>query len=264
MNIYRRELKANRKALLFWCLGVIFLVAVGMIEYKGTSASNGSMNAIMDKMPAVFKAFFGVGSLDASTISGYYGMIYFYILIMAAIYGAMLGGMILTKERRDKTAEFLFVKPVTRGKVITAKLLAGTTNVIIFNLVSLLVSVGIVDYLNEGKSITKEIFLLTIGMFFVQMVFFALGFMLSTLTTRSKLGILSATNIVFMTFLLSVFIDINDKLDMLQVLTPFQYFKADAILTGENLSITYMILCFVLIVGCCFGSYRFFRNRDVV
>ena len=61
----------------------------------------------------------GFSDLDLSKVSGYYGMLFIYLLLMATIHAAMLGATIIAKEERDKTSEFLFVKPVSRSKVIT-------------------------------------------------------------------------------------------------------------------------------------------------
>ena len=44
---------------------------------------------------------------------------------MATVHAAMLGADIISKEERDKTAEFLFVKPISRNKIIISKLLGS-------------------------------------------------------------------------------------------------------------------------------------------
>ncbi|MFL6561849.1 MAG: ABC transporter permease subunit [Bacillus sp. (in: firmicutes)] len=64
-------------------------------------------------------------------ISGYYSLLYIYLLLMATIHATMLGASIIAKEERGKKAEFLFVKPVSRNGIITAKLLVAFTNIVI-------------------------------------------------------------------------------------------------------------------------------------
>ena len=96
----------------------------------------------------------GIGSLDLATVDGYFGLLYLYLVIMASIHAAMLGATMISKEERDKTAEFLFVKPISRTTVITAKLGASIVIVIVFNLVTLLSSIVFVDFFNEGDSVT--------------------------------------------------------------------------------------------------------------
>ena len=55
---------------------------------------------------------------------------------MATIHAAMLGATIIAKEERDKTAEFLFVKPVSRSKIISFKLLVALVNIVILTIVA--------------------------------------------------------------------------------------------------------------------------------
>lgn len=123
-------------------------------------------------MPASLRAIFGIGSLDVSTVVGYYGLLYLYLLIMAGIHAAMLGSTIISKEERDKTAEFLFVKPISRTTVISAKLAAAVAIVIIFNGITLISSIIFVDGVNEGAPITSEIMWLMGGMFMLQLLFY--------------------------------------------------------------------------------------------
>lgn len=39
MNVFLRELKANRKAILFWSIGMFLLVATGIAKYSGVATS---------------------------------------------------------------------------------------------------------------------------------------------------------------------------------------------------------------------------------
>ena len=37
MNIFKREMRANRKSLIIWCIGVLFIVGSGMSKYAALS-----------------------------------------------------------------------------------------------------------------------------------------------------------------------------------------------------------------------------------
>ena len=145
MNIFLKEMKSHRKSLIFWSIGVFLMVASGMVKYESLSSSGQPMNEMLAGMPKSMLALLGIGDFDISTATGYYGLLFIYLLLMATIHAAMLGATIIAKEERDKTSEFLFVKPVSRNRVITAKLLAAFVNILILNLVTFVSSLGLVE-----------------------------------------------------------------------------------------------------------------------
>ena len=114
MNMFRREMKSNRTSLILWCIGILFMVGVGMGKY--TLSNTGiSLNDVMADMPKSLQAIMGTNSLDLSSAIGYYGLLYLYLVVMATIHASMLGANIISKEERDKTVEFLLVKPISRS-----------------------------------------------------------------------------------------------------------------------------------------------------
>ena len=102
MNIFLREMKAYQKSLIIWSIGVIFLIGSGMAKFEGMASSGQSMNDILAAMPKSLQAIMGTGTLDISKVSGYFGVLYIYLLLMATIHAAMLGATIIAKEERDK------------------------------------------------------------------------------------------------------------------------------------------------------------------
>ena len=169
MNIVKRELKANRKSLLLWSIGVLFMVGVGMGKYAGMNGTGETMNELMAEMPKSLQAIMGSGGFDLSTAIGYYGLLFLYLVIMATIHAVMLGANIIAKEERDKTAEFLLVKPISREKVITAKLLASLINLLVFNFVTLVSSFIFVRQFSQGQEVLRDIGLLMFGMLIMQL-----------------------------------------------------------------------------------------------
>ncbi len=145
-------MKAHRKSLIIWCVSMIFLIASGMGKYAGFSSTGESMNDLMQAMPQSLQAITGMGSFDLSQATGFYGVLFIYMALLAAIHAVLLGSTIISKEERDKTAEFLFVKPISRSKVVRIKLLAAAANVLVLDLAALLTSLAIVGYYSDGAS----------------------------------------------------------------------------------------------------------------
>ncbi|RDU38171.1 ABC transporter [Neobacillus piezotolerans] len=263
MNIVFRELKAHRKSLIFWCLGVILMVVSGMGKYGAMSGSGQSMNELMEGMPKGLQAVLGVGGLDLSTVLGYYGILYLYIAIMAAIHAVMLGATIIAKEERDKTAEFLFSKPVSRRRVITGKLFAAFVQVAIINLVAYLSSILSVSRYDGGPHVEGDIATLMIGMFLLQLIFLSIGAATGAVQKKAGKAGATAAAIMLATFILSVAIDMNDKIEPLKYFTPFKYYEAKELLFGAGFSGAFVLLSAAIAAVLTAVTYISYQKRDL-
>ncbi|UYZ21255.1 ABC transporter permease subunit [Mesobacillus jeotgali] len=263
MNLFKREMKANLKSLIIWSIGVIFMVASGMGKFSSLEGTGQSMNALMADMPKSLQAIMGTGSLDLSTPIGYFGVLFLYLAVMGAIHAAMLGSNIIAKEERDKTVEFLLVKPVSRTKMITSKLLAALVNILIFNLVTFASSVGMVQKYAEGEDILGDITLLMVGMLILQLLFLVIGTAIAAVLKNAKKATSLATGILLILFILSIAIDLTEKLEGLKFLTPFKYYDAKLILEEGGFDPMYLVISFVLLVGLTIVTFVFYRKRDM-
>jgi ABC-2 type transport system permease protein len=174
----------------------------------------------------------------------------------------MLGAVILAKEERDKTSEFLYVKPLARNQVLTAKLLAALTLVATLCLLTWAYSVGMVRAFGENAD--AEIARLMVGLFLVQMVFLAAGFTAAAVTRHPKAATGIAAGFMLSAYILSVAIEINGNIDWAKVFTPFSYFDAKRVIGGgEGLNLGYILLCVAL--GACLTTWAYLRfpKRDL-
>lgn len=263
MNIYLKELKSHRKALIFWSIGVFLAVASGMAKYSAYSSSGQSINDLMADIPKSLRAVLGFSTLDLSKASGYYGMLFLYLLLMATIHAAMLGATIIAKEERDKTSEFLFVKPVSRSTIITAKLLAAFTNIVIFNLATFASSIILLGKYSEGEAVNGEIAILMAAMFILQVLFMVIGSALAAVKKNPKSAASVAAGILLLTYMLSIVIDLNENIDGLRYFTPFKYFEAKNVMYGGGFEASFVILSIALIAGLSIITYVFYKKRDL-
>lgn len=263
MNLFLRELKAHRRSLIFWCIAIFFMIISSIGKFTAYAETGQSMNELLSQIPASIKAVLGMGDFDLTKISGFYGMLYLYLLLMATIHAALLGANIIAKEEMDKTAEFLLVKPVSRGKIITAKLLAALFNIVVFNLVTLVFSVTLMGKYTKGEDITREIFILMVGMFILQLMFLVIGTATAAAGKRPGSAASVATAILVVTFIISSAININSSLALFRYITPFEYFRADKLLNGGGFDPVFVILSLVIITVLVFVTYASYQKRDL-
>ncbi|KGK91660.1 ABC transporter [Desulfosporosinus sp. HMP52] len=263
MNVFKREIRANRKALVIWCIGVFLLIASSMGKYAGLSASGQSINDLLTQMPQSLKAIMGLGTFDLTTAVGYYGVLFIYLVMMASIHAAMLGASIISKEERDKTAEFLFTKPISRNKIISSKLLAAFVNIVIFNLVTYLSSILLVQQSSKGEGVVGIISTLMAGMFILQLLFLFTGSAIAAKSKQPKSAPTYAAGIILFMFMLSQAIDLDNRLELLRFLTPFKYYDAKNLIYEQGFESMYVLISVGIIALLIKATYAFYESRDL-
>jgi ABC-2 type transport system permease protein len=263
MNIFLRELKAHRWGLLFWSLGMMSMVYMGMTKYGAYEASGESVQEIMDALPKAVGAVFGLTGFDLSTAAGFFGVLFLYIAIIGAVHAVLLGSGLIAKEERDRTSEFLYSKPASRARILTGKLLAGVFNLVVLNVVTLATSLWVVDMFNKDAPFDGDIVLLMVGLFFIQLVFFSIGALLAGSTHRPKAASSRASSIMFVTFLLAFVVNMNEKLDFLRYFTPFKYFDAANLMADHALDPLFVVLAVAIIGIAVAATYRLYAARDL-
>jgi len=262
MNVFLRELKSYRKGLSFWCLGMVVLVASGMAKYASFKGNSQAVVELMAQFPKSVQVIFGLTGFDLTKASGYFGVLYMYIALMVTVHAVLLGAGIISKEERDKTSEFLFVKPISRMKVLSEKILAGLFNILVLNLLTSLASIYFIGYFASGESFMGDIVVLMIGLLFLQLIFFFIGTAVAGFCKKPKLSGTIATSVLLLTFVMTFFINISENLGWLSYLTPFKYFDAKDLM-DNGLSVVYVVISLVLIVNTIFITYKSYSARDL-
>lgn len=226
MNLYMRELKSYWKAMTFWSLGIIFMVGAGIGKYSAfTSSGTANLSELFESMPKAFFAIFGLAGIPVDTFGGYYGMIYAYVAIMGAVFAVMIGSGILAKEERDKTAEFLMVKPITRTRILAIKLVAALTLVLIFVGVTYALSLVTIAQVSPDDRINGELALMMLALTLVMVFYLSVSFFLAAYLKEAKKSSQMALLVMLGSYLVSVAMGIIDNLEFLRVAVPFQYFR---------------------------------------
>ena len=265
MNIYIRELKSHRKSIIIWSIAMILFVLMGLQKYSaliGTSGNTEGMMQLMNSMPKFLQAMWGLSSLDITTAVGYFGVLFSYLALMSGIHASMLGTSIIYKEERDKTVEFLMTRPVSRKRIVTAKFMAALTNIIIFNVVTFVASYITLRGFTDDN-ILKVIILSMIAMFFLQLVFLAIGIGLALFMKKPKRAGMITLFILIGTFFLSLIVDMSDALEIFDVLTPFKYFDAKDFFVSGNLNTGYIILALAITIILIIISFKQYKKRDL-
>jgi len=265
MNIYFREMKANRKSLIIWSICMVLFMFMSMQKYAGLAGSGadiGNFTAMLDTMPKALQALLGLSTLDITTPIGYYGVLFPFLLLIGGIHASMLAANMISKEEQLKTTEFLMTKPLSRNSIITSKIMASITNIVVINIVTFISTIVFLRSYTTDPILTK-IILATIGMLFVQLLFMAIGVAMATMSKNYKKSGSATVFILLSCYFLSLIIDMSGKLDMLNFLTPFKYFTAKDFLISNKLDVGYIILTIAIMIAVLIPAYRKYNKRDL-
>ena len=261
MNIFKREVKANLKSLLIWGVIVVLFISIGITKFSAYEG-NPEMLKVLDSMPSALLSAFNMKAFNLTTITGFYGVMFSYFALLASISAAMWGSDIISKEERDKTVEFALTLPVTRQKLVTAKILAAMVNCVALLLIMWVASLVAAAQYQPDREFYQFLFLCMQALFILQMVFLAVGIFLGCAMKQYKRAGSIAVSLLLVTYFLSIVSGLSENLEFLKYFSPFKYFNPATLLHESRIDIAYVLLSLGIILVCITGGYITYARRD--
>jgi ABC-2 type transport system permease protein len=240
-------------------VALIVLAISKFAAYEG----NPEMLEILDSMPPALLEMFQMNTFNLTTITGFYGVMFIYFSLIATISAAMWGSDVISKEERDKTVEFTLTLPVTRQKLITAKILAAMVNCIALLLIIWGASLVAAGQYQPGSEFYEFLALSMVALFVIQMVFLAVGFFLGCSMKQYKRAGAVAISVLLGTYFLSIISSMNENLEFLSYFSPFTYFNPATILNESTIDLAYVGLSLAIIAVLIVGGYYTYARRDL-
>ena len=258
MNIYLYELKANRKFAITWIITMICIVFFLALFFPSFANDVDDFAKIMSNLPASIQSALGMNPKTIGTILGYYAFVLTILTICGAMEAMLLGLSILSKEIRAKTADFLLSKPVSRNQIVASKLLACLTIIVVSNLIYLLTFYPILLMYTNASFPYETYALLTLTVFFIQIMFFTIGALISVIVSKVKAILPLSLGIVFGIYLLSTFSD-----EKLRALLPFKYFNIPEILQKSSYEFKYVWLALGIAAISVILTFVIYKKKDI-
>ncbi len=266
MNILRQELRMYRKSLLTWAISLPVITLFFLLIFPSMAKDMDLFMELLKSFPAELVKALGVSNISMGGILGFYSFIMIYVLLAGSIQAMNLGVSVLSAEVRDKTADFLYAKPVSRQKVICMKIAAvfiqiAVTN-IVFGLTSWLFLLWINSSISKNPVDFRLFVLLTGPLLLLQILFASLGLLVSALLRRIRTVLPISMGVVFFFYILYV---LNQTLDnaTLAYLSPFSYFELADILADGAYEINYLVTMILLTSVFIFFANRSYLRKDL-
>lgn len=262
MNIFLHELKSYRKSILIWTVSLVVLIVSTFSLFPALTKDIADTRMLFEGFPEAIRNGMGVVLDHFGSILGYYAFPLSFVILIGAIQAMNMGTSIVSKEVRDKTADFLLTKPVTRSTILTAKIFAVLTSLILTNVVYFAAATLIAHSVSKENFNSKLFFMISITLFFVQLIFMSIGILLSVSLPKIKSAIPISLGTVF-TFYFINFLSTAASDDALRYLTPFKYFDPTYIVEHDSYELNFMLISMVIILTCIIASYIIYGRKDI-
>ncbi len=262
MNIFQYEFRKYLKSMLIWTFSMIAVLFFYMALFPSFSEEAAQFEKMIAQFPEAFRKAFGLNKMFLSNIGGFYNFTFSYIILIGGIFATKLGIDIISKEDREKTSDFLLVKPLRRFSILTPKLLAAITHVVLMNIIYIPFAYGTLEIFKNSDYSKKTFILITLSMFFIQLFLMMLGFLLGTIIKRLKSVLPLALGVVFGMYVINL---LNQTLEdaKYSYLTPFGHFESGYITENLAYSTPHLLVCIGATVLFIVASYVIYLKKDV-
>jgi len=261
MNIFGFELKRSLASLLGWTIAILLGISLfmqGMFPIYQDSAKD--ILAMIESFPKEFLAAFGF-SKEMFGYAGFYAFSFTYLTLMGVMFVSSVTLQIFAREKRGHCQEFIYVKPVTRKRLFTEKLMAVLTTLLISN--GLIIGWALAVAKMAGESnILGKIALASFSLILTELLFMALAILYSIQARRVRSISGTAMALAFAGYILSALSNIIDKVEM-RYIAPFKYFDPYSAAVDGHFETPYVITAAVLFVLLMGVSYYRFTTKDV-
>jgi len=262
MNILKQELKMGRKSLIVWCISLIGVLLLFMLMYVSISDQLAEFQKVFDSFPVEFRRAFAAENLNLDTVMGFYPFAMTYILLAGAVQAMNLGVSVLSSEVREKTGDFLFVKPVSRFRIVAMKMLSVFIQILITNAVFFIASWVILEMIRTTDYDNNLYLLFTGTLFFIQIFFASFGFFISVFLRRIKTVLPISMGVVFLFYIIFL---LNETLKDVKLgyISPFDYFALAAISKTMSYDSVYLVVWTFLVFLFVYLTFYVFAKKDL-
>jgi ABC-2 type transport system permease protein len=263
MNMFLHEMKSFRKFTTIWsfilCLWIILL----SLLFPNFSQNAAEIKKVLEGYPEAVRDLVGLSIDSFTNFLSFYTFAFKGIIELGAVQAMILGATIIFKEVRGKTSDFLFTKPITRGQIITSKLLAAAASLGITNGVYLIVSSIMAALVSSEPVIMKTLFIVSITLFFVQLIFMSFGILIAVLFPRMKSA--TAVSIGALFFYMIIYDILKPVIGehTVRYIIPFEYFSREYIIKNASYETPFVILTIIIITASLAASCFLYSRKDV-
>ncbi|MBN2794600.1 MAG: ABC transporter permease subunit [Clostridia bacterium] len=263
-NIFKYEFKGQLKSMSLWSISNVLLIVMFFALYPNFGEDAALMEKIMENYPEEMLKAFGMSTaLPLSSVLGYLVFCFAFLQLMFAIQASQYGFGILSVEEREFTADYLMSKPVSRGKILFAKVSSAIISLFITLVISSIGLIVSIKVFNNGNPYEmKPILILLSSAFFFELTFLTIGLTVSVILRRIRNVLSFSLGLAFGTYIMNAVRAILDG-KLLGYLTPFYHFDPAYILVHSAYDGKVVLISFGMIIIGSITTVLLYLKRDI-
>jgi len=261
LTLTMRTLNERWRSTFGWGLGLVLMAVLQLAVYPSVAKSSASMQDFVNEWPEAFRQAFnldayttGAGFLNAEMFS----MMVPLVLIAVAVSGAAAA---TAGEEERGTADLLLSLPVSRARVMVAKVLATVIAVLLVagaTLLTIAVGAPLVD-LEVGFGDLAAGVLMTV---LLALFFGAVALLVAAATGKRTVALGTAVGLALAAFLLNALAPMADWLEPWQKASPFHWALGDnPLVNGTDAAMAGLLLVAALVLVVIADVA--YRRRDI-
>lgn len=226
LTLMNRTLRDRWRSTFGWGLALVMMAILQLSVYPSVAKSSANMQAFVDEWPDAFRQAFnldayttGAGFLNAEMFS----MMVPLVLIAVATTGAAAA---TAGEEERGTADLLLSLPISRGRVLLAKVLAtvlALTAVAVATYLTILIGAPLVDLDVSASHLASAVLMVML----LAMVFGAVTLALAAVTGRRGVALGAGVGLALTAVLLNALAPMASWLEPWQKVSPFHWALGD-------------------------------------
>lgn len=262
MNVFWHEIRSYRRSTIIWTISLSLLVILFLSIFPLFTKDIDSTKKLLDTLPVAVRTGLGISLQSFFTIFGFFGYVFTYVLLAGAVQAMSLGVGMLSREDSGKTADFLLTKPITRTRVVTAKLLASLSLLAMTNVIFVASAFITALVVSKDNFDALTFLLIAASLFLVQLFFLALGFVLSVMLPKIKSVIAVTLPTVFGFFIIGTLGAILGN-DNVKLLSPFKFYDVQYIISHTSYELKFLFIEIICVFMSILATYILYVKKDI-
>jgi len=262
--VIRWSLHERRGGIIGWSAGIGAYIALNILVYGSIRGQAQVLNQALQNLPPTAKALFGGGNSDFLSPVGYLNSKLYYLILplLFTMLAIGLSNKLLGREEEAGTLELLLARPLSRGRILLAKLVAGLGVMLAVGGTSLLVTVACAKAVNYDIPVHRIAEATALSLL-LSLLFGAVAWALLGIGRFGRRASMAGAGVIALAgYLFSSLEDSAHWLRWPAKLLPYHYYDPAAVLHGNydwwnaaGFALATLILMFIAFVG--------FRRRDL-
>ncbi|MCX6335335.1 MAG: ABC transporter permease subunit [Bacteroidia bacterium] len=264
-NLFFKEMRRNAFSLMVWTIIITLFVSGTMLLYRTFMENQSKILGMMSILPREVLQFKGISNFDDMlSVLGFYSINnIIYMMVLGSIFAIVLSSNILLKEEYNKTAEYLFTRPLKRREIFFSKLAVVFINIFLLNLITALAGFISMELVKNGPYSVRAFLILSLYTLLLNFLFAAIGLFMSTLVKRAKPITTFSIGLVLIFYFIFTLSKITESASKIGYLSPYRFADTNAVNPDYSIDFWHLLYFIGISVVLTGISYRIYKRKDI-